>query len=468
MKGIMYFRSDLRMHDNTALYHASKVCTDGLLAVYYIPTKTLKSHHVSGNKLAFILAHLKLLQTDLNQRNINLQVRQVATFNDCVDDIMQLMEYHHCDALFFNKEYEWDELQRDAALLATAKAAGKKVETFDDQLVFAAGEILTPKHKTYSVFTPFKKAWLTKLSRLTDIKTYGLPARQSKKLGKNSPIPLEVPGFAGNIDLTIWPAGEKAAQKRLKHFVANKLQKYEKDRDYPAIDGTSRLSPYLAIGIISTRQCISLLENKNNSWLDELIWREFYKHVSYNFPHVCKGHAFKQTYDALSWQNNKNWQQAWFQGKTGFPIVDAAMRQLQQTGWMHNRLRMITAMFFSKLIDQDWRIGEAYFMKNLIDGDFSANNGGWQWSASTGTDAAPYFRIFNPWRQSETFDPEGNFIKQYCPELKEFSRKAVHNPYVFEPELAEKSGYPQPILDYKVCREAAIKKFKDFNAKHKK
>jgi deoxyribodipyrimidine photo-lyase len=283
---------------------------------------------------------------------------------------------------------------------------------------------------------------------------------------KSTSIPSSIPGFKSLIDNTLWPAGEKEAHKRLDNFINNHLADYATARDVPGIDGTSQLSPYLNIGAISPRMCLHKALSANisskesvDAWISELVWRDFYQHIVYHFPHVCRGENFNHKYDKLVWDCDKKLQKAWMEGKTGFPLVDAAMRQLLETGWMHNRMRMLVAMFFTKLLYQDWRLGESFFMLHLIDGAFAANNGGWQWSASTGTDAAPYFRIFNPMIQSEKFDPQGAFIKRYCPELKSLSSKEIHDPWVLCPEKVKKLGYPAPIIDYAFMRAKTIAAF---------
>ena len=265
-----------------------------------------------------------------------------------------------------------------------------------------------------------------------------------------------------------WPIGESAAHKRLEQFCENKLSDYKKKRDFPALASTSQISAYLAQGILSSNQCLHLMFDALQvdtisqlcshagaaCWLSELVWREFYQYIAYHFPRVCQHQPFKSVTKKIIWTQNAEHLKAWQSGKTGIPIIDAAMRQLNQTGWMHNRLRMLVAMFFSKNLFLDWRLGEHYFMQQLIDGDFASNNGGWQWSASTGTDAAPYFRVFNPIAQSKKFDPHGEFIKRYCPELAMLHAKQIHQPNT------QDLDYPPPIVDLNATRADAIAAFK--------
>jgi deoxyribodipyrimidine photo-lyase len=468
MRGIIWFRADLRVEDNLALFTASQACRDGLVAFFFLPRKTWQAHHTAGSKVHFILQHLVSLKADLEALNIPLIVEKVDTFTDCVTRLDAFMDKHEVEALYFNRQYEWDEVQRDALCERTLQGKGRRCNAFDDTLMAPPTKILTPKLRPYMAFTPFKKAFMAWLSRHGRMHPVKRPEIQVSAFVKSSAIPSKLEGFKSSIPSERWPAGEVEANKRLDHFVAHHLADYAQARDFPALDGTSQLSPYLNIGAISPRMCLhKALSAKHlqatesvDAWISELVWREFYQHIAYHFPQVCKGQNFQAKYDALDWGKDKKLQKAWMEGKTGFPLVDAAMRQLRETGWMHNRLRMLVAMFFSKLMYQDWRVGETFFMEQLIDGSFAANNGGWQWCASTGTDAAPYFRIFNPTRQSEHFDPEGLFIKRYCPELSSLSVDEIHDPWTRAPEKVSKLGYPKPIIDYKSSREATLAAFK--------
>ena len=279
--------------------------------------------------------------------------------------------------------------------------------------------------------------------------------------------PLNLPVIDYEIDASLFPTSESAALDLLSDFVTNRISHYREDRDVPSIEGTSRLSAALAVGLISPLQCFNAAVNASDgdlttnqgaeTWVSELIWREFYLNVIYCWPNICKGQAFRPEMDGVAWRYDEADFNRWCEGKTGFPIVDAAMRQLNETGWMHNRLRMVTAMFLSKYLLIDWRWGERYFMRHLIDGHFAANNGGWQWSASTGTDAAPYFRLLSPIRQGERFDPNGDFIRRFVPELKSVDSKSLHKPG--SPALLA-TGYPEPMIDLKQAREDCLNAFK--------
>jgi deoxyribodipyrimidine photo-lyase len=469
MRGIMLFRGDLRVSDNLALFNASHECRDGLIALFYLPAQTWQSHQMAPCKVDFILRHLETLKSALEDLNIPLIVVKVDTFKDSVAHLCDYVAKHEIDAVYLNRQYEWDECQRDRLICDRMEAAGVQVKLFDDTCLCPPGTILTPKQKPYTMFTPFKKSFMSWLSRHGRMHPVKLPEKQVEMAVKSSAVPKSLSGFKNTLPADLWPVGEAHALERLEHFIDFHLASYAHDRDYPALQGTSQLSAYLNIGAISPRMCLhkalsaAHIQAKEgvDAWITELVWREFYQHIVFHFPHVCKGQSFHSKYDALEWDHNKKLQKAWMEGLTGFPLVDAAMRQLKETGWMHNRLRMLVAMFFTKLMYQDWRIGESFFMQHLIDGAFAANNGGWQWCASTGTDAAPYFRIFNPMRQSENFDPEGAFIKQYCPELASLSAKEIHDPWSVCPEKVKALGYPEPIIDYKTMRDKTITLFKN-------
>jgi deoxyribodipyrimidine photo-lyase len=468
MRGIFWFRADLRVDDNLALFKASQDCRDGLAALFYIPAQTWKTHDTAGCKVSFILEHLQTLQPQLEKLNIPLIVVKVETFDDCIDHLKAFIDKHEIDAVYLNRQYELDERTRDEQLEKHLKAIDRKYLAFDDTMLCPPGNVLTPKLLPYTVFAPFKKAFMSWFSRHGRMHPVKIPEKQVEAFVKSSAIPKSIPGFKSAIDMARWPAGGKQAHKRLDAFIKNHLSEYAHLRDVPGVDSTSQLSPYLNIGAISPRMCVHKALSANHisskesvdAWISELIWREFFQHIVYHFPHVCQDENFNHQYDHLVWDNDKKLQKAWMEGKTGFPLVDAAMRQLLQTGWMHNRLRMLVAMFFTKLLYQDWRVGERFFMSHLVDGAFAANNGGWQWSASTGTDAAPYFRIFNPMTQSEKFDPEGVFIKRYCPELKSLSPEEIHDPWTVCPDKVKKLGYPAPIIDYALMRAKTMAAFK--------
>lgn len=460
-----WFRGDLRLRDNTAFYAAAKEA-EQLTALFVIPHKTWQNHDYAAIKVDFILENLKMLQAELQDMGVPLIIKSCDYFSQCDEIIDKLCQQHNINAVYANEQYELDEIRRDKRVKKKLKTADIELKTFADCCILPPNDVLSKKGEPLKVFTPYKKTWLQVVNDKMAYVTQNKPRKNFKSSIKSSSIPNQVTGFNNKIDLSAWPIGEEAAKRGLRTFCKEHVNDYKQDRDFPAIDGTSRLSPCLAIGVISARQCIQAMMQhlesddfnslKNRvgtaTWLSELAWRDFYKQVGYHFPRIFLHKPFNLKTKSIPWHQSKKLYEAWCEGKTGFPLVDAAMRQLNQTGWMHNRLRMVVAMFLSKTLFLDWRLGEKYFMQHLIDGDFTANNGGWQWSASTGTDAVPYFRIFNPTRQSERFDPQGEFIRQYIPELKDVSNKAVHAPG---------DAYIKPIVDYKKMRDLVIKTFKE-------
>jgi deoxyribodipyrimidine photo-lyase len=335
---------------------------------------------------------------------------------------------------------------------------------FKDQAIFAGNEIQTQAGRPYSVFTPYKNAWLKRLTAgnyaevackgaLADMPGSGVPALAS--IGFQT-TDLESIGIT---------PGMSGARELLRAFAGDRLRRYGELRDYPAVHGVSYLSVHFRFGTLSIREAVRLaLAAKADVWLNELIWRDFYFMILDCFPHVV-GSAFKPEYDALVWDDNPEAFARWCAGQTGYPLVDAAMRQLLHSGWMHNRLRMLVASFLTKDLGIDWRLGERYFAEQLLDFDLSANNGGWQWAASTGCDAQPYFRIFNPITQSEKFDPQGRFIRRYVPELASVPDRYIHAPWRMPPLEQQACGvvigrdYPAPIVDHAEARERSLMRF---------
>ena len=389
-------------------------------------------------------------------------------FDNDASLIEQFIEKKNIKKVFWNNQFGEDEAIRDKLVKILLDKKNIDYETYNDQIIYEPGFLKTGQGLPYSVFTPFKRKWIENFEMdFLDIE-YRYEARNNLDYSSN------VRDFDFNykkthqVNMELWPAGEDEAETRLLRFLNEKAIDYSKNRNDPILDGTSRISPYLALGIISSKKCILEALKINNfefnsghigvtKWIDEIVWREFYKNIMFSFPKVSKGQPFQDYSKTILWRYNEDEFNAWKEGRTGFPIVDAAMRQLLNEGWMHNRLRMVVAMFFTKNMLHDWRLGEAYFMQNLIDGDFASNNGGWQWSSSTGTDAAPYFRIFNPITQSTNFDKEGTFIKKYVPELKDLDKSVIHNPSI---EHRKYCKYPEPILDLKESRLRAIDAFK--------
>lgn len=472
MRSLIWFRNDLRITDNNALHHACKRSDEGVAAVFVVSPAQWQSHGWGANKVDFVLRGVEALRESLATRHIALKIITVEHFADTPAALLKQAKRFKCDALFFNREYELNEAKRDAAVSDAFASDGLAVHAFDDQTILPPVDIRTNNGDFYTVFSPFKRKWIDTLKQQLPLQTWPKPGKQRAIDIKSDALPSTIKGYTFNEEVSShWPAGESEAKKRLTRFINNSLGDYKKHRDLPAIDGTSTVSPYLACGAISPKQCLLAAMEANSdrldsgrqgplTWISELIWREFYRHVMVGFPRVCRYQPFKEHTAQMKWNDDDHLFEAWCEGRTGVPIVDAAQRQLVQAGWMHNRLRMITAMYLTKDLFIDWRRGERFFMQHLVDGDLASNNGGWQWSASTGTDAAPYFRIFNPYTQSERFDPAATFIKQYYPELREVDAKAIHDPTKWPPLLCGTLDYPEPIVDHKTARLRAIDAFK--------
>ena len=466
MKSLVWLRNDLRMDDNPALKYAC-LNSDEVHCIYFYQLEQMKDHNEANCKIEFIIENLKDLESNLSKINIPLTVIASKCFDDCPDLIMDIVNQRSINKVHWNNQFGADELKRDTEVKKILDKNNILNESFDDQVVYSPGTIKTMEGKPYSVFTPFKRRWIENFSMdFLDIE-FKYTAKKESNIRSN----LNNISFERNhsVDMSIWPAGEETALLKLNDYLDSKVIRYAKDRNDPILEGTSRISPYLASGVISSRRCILEALKRNDfkldsgekgivKWIDEIVWREFYKNIMFSFPKVSKGHPFQDYTKNIKWRFNEDEFEAWKNGKTGFPIIDSAMRQLKHEGWMHNRLRMVVAMFFTKNMLHDWRLGEAFFMQNLIDGDFSSNNGGWQWSSSTGTDAAPYFRISNPITQSKNFDSDGLFIKKYISELKDLDKKEIHDP---SPKIREYCDYPPEILDLKSSRLRAIDAFSE-------
>ena len=465
---LCWLRNDLRIHDNTALWHAAQ--RGQVVAVYLLSPGTWAEHEEAAVKVDFWLRNLVELERALGNLGIVLRLIRTDCWRDAPQALLELAQDVGATGLFFNDEYGVHEQQRDQAVADRFSEASIDCQRFVDQTLFEPGTLLTQSGSMYKVYSQFRKRAYAMLHRAMP-PCLPPPARQPELAMQSDALPAYVEGFGPvAVDSArLWPAGEQVAAKRLEFFAAELLKDYQYTRDRPDIDGTSRLSPYLASGVISVRQCLHAAIGSNQGefdsgspgavgWINELLWREFYKHVLVCYPHVSRGQAFRSEYEHFIWRNDPEALKAWQTGRTGIPIVDAAMRQMLATGWMHNRLRMITSMFLTKNLLISWQEGERWFMRHLIDGDLACNNGGWQWSASTGTDSAPYFRIFNPQSQAAKFDPDASFIREWVPELRGLSPREIHRP--LPPARLSELGYPKPIVDLKASRQRAIDAFR--------
>lgn len=458
MAELVWFRNDLRTADNAALTAA---CKSGrpVRACFIVTPEQWREHDWSAARVQFVLEHANALSKRLAKLGITLNFLHADTFDSSVDVLEQHCRQHSISHLHFNEEYGANERKRDKQARDRLSSLDVAVKKYRDQTVAPVGQILTQKDEPYSVFTPFSRRWRVWVEE-TRPTLYPIPSAIGSTVTPERTDTLPAP--FKNAPEPLVETGEDAAHDALDEFLSERAASYNDTRDFPALDGTSLLSPYLANGVLSGRQCLIAAQQTGSSgegietWINEIAWRDFYINILYHYPRLSMHRAFKPETEALKWNDPGEHFEAWKEGRTGIPIVDAAMRQLKTTGWMHNRLRMITAMFLSKNLFIDWRLGEAWFMQNLVDGFLASNNGGWQWSASTGTDAAPYFRVFNPVTQSERFDPKGEFIRNWVPELAKLDNKRIHDP---SKGGVIPKGYPRPIVDLKESRKEAIARF---------
>ncbi|QIO05492.1 cryptochrome/photolyase family protein [Acinetobacter shaoyimingii] len=472
MMQLIWFRQDLRIEDHTALWHATN--SGQTIALVILSPEQWKLHDDAPIKIDFYLRQLKALKRQLQKLNIPLIVQTIQLWQDVPQCISSLCESLNIENVHANIEAGFNERLRDENVEKQLHLNGKQVHFYHDRTIFSLGSIRNQSNLPYQVFGAFKKKCYEQLSISLPI-LFDTPNPQARiKLEELTSYSTVIPQIEDIYPDTVlserkWKVSEAHTLELLDDFIENRLVHYHEQRDFPNIQGTSQLSAYLNMGIISIRQCLHALfreqlghfliqHQSQQTWLDELLWREFYQHILFDFPQVSKHCPFKPQTDKIQWRQDLDDLDAWKFGKTGIPIVDAGMRQMLSTGWMHNRVRMITAMFLSKNLLIDWRLGEQWFMQNLIDGDLAANNGGWQWCASTGTDAVPYFRIFNPISQSLKFDASGDYIRQWIPELAHLDHKTIHEPYAKQADLA--LDYPKPIVDLKQSRLRAIDAFK--------
>ena len=462
MNSLFIFNSDLRLRNNPALSNAS-LKGSSLTTLFIFNPKKWNNHNESNLKIAFQIEHLKELSEKLKNLNIPLKLINADGIEDESKKIIDFVKKNEIQEVFINKEYGVNEMQRDETLQKDLERMNKKLNIYDSS-IFHPDSIKTQSDTFFKVFTPFSRAFRSKLMS-KKIEVSELPKRQEHAISVSDKIESFKLDKNDQEIFNQYEIGEEKALEKLENFIDHKILNYKKNRDFPALDGTSALSPYLSSGILSSGQCIFYVFQKYSedeigvkTWINEIIWREFYKYILFHNPRVSKNLSFSEKYDKFPWLNNEDSFISWSKGQTGVPIIDAAMRQLNATGWMHNRLRMIVAMYLTKNLLIDWRKGEKYFMNKLIDGDFASNNGGWQWSASTGVDAAPYFRIFNPITQSEKFDKEGTFIKKWIPEIA--AAKNIHDPST---EERKEMGYSYHLVDLKESRKKAIEQFSSFS-----
>lgn len=481
-KALVWLRRDLRLYDNAALHHALKDSKQVWLTFIFdtdilkpllkgeLDPKGLKH----DRRVDFIWQGLQQIDDELRKQGGGLIVR-FGKPTECIPEIAKELGVK---TVFVNHDYEPLAIERDTTIKDTLEKLGIKFEGFKDQVIFEKKEILTNSNTVFSIFTPYKNNWLKTLQE-KDLAAHecnpkpGQLATIPKKIDQAFPS-LELMGFCPTGIESYLPPGSEGGQFFLEHFLP-RIDQYQVGRDFPAIKGVSYLSTHLRFGMLSIRGLVREAHRRMLAgsmgatiWLSELIWRDFYFMILANHPRLASGASFKPDYDNIVWESGakaKKLFAAWCEGKTGYPLVDAAMHQLNQSGYMHNRLRMVVASFLTKDLGIDWRWGEAYFAKHLNDFELSSNNGGWQWASSSGCDAQPYFRIFNPITQSEKFDSEGKFIKRYLPQLDKLSKKSIHAPWMAGHIELEAAGvvlgrdYPLPVVDHDEARKNTLVRY---------
>ena len=418
---LFWFRRDLRLRDNAGLYHALKE-NDRVVPIFIFDTVILdRLEDRNDRRVEFIHETLLHLKTELEQLGHSLMVLQ--------GDPINIFKSLNPRAVYTNHDYEPYALRRDTAVKQILEEKSIPFKTYKDHVLFEKDEVTKDGGKPYSIFTPYSRKWKSALNKFYS-KSYPTE-KYFANFKKLNPLPfpcLKEIGFNA-VDI---PFPERVIRQDI-------IEKYDKQRNFPAIKGTTQLSVHLRFGTVSIRKLVSIAVKKNETWLNELIWRDFYQMILWHFPRV-ETSAFKPVYDRITWRNHEDEFQKWCTGKTGYPLVDAGMRELNDTGFMHNRVRMVVSSFLTKHLLIDWRWGEAYFAIKLLDFDLAANNGGWQWAAGSGCDAAPYFRVFNPQTQMEKFDPKMEYVKKWVPEF-------------------ETKDYPKPIVDHKKARERVLKAY---------
>jgi len=418
---VFWFRRDLRLEDNKGLHFALKA-SKNVLPIFIFDDDILEHLPKNDARVSFIYETLENINKELAKTDSGIYIKK-GTTKDVWENLLSEFDI---ERVFFNKDYEPYAIKRDLEITELLQSHNIEVKAFKDQVIFEEQDILKNDNTPYTIYTPFKNKWLKTFDKEVDILDHKIDKNNFYKKTFTYPS-IEQIGFTKS-DIKVKP------------YNLSHLGNYDAVRNFPAQDKTSYLSPHLRFGLVSTRRMVEFALETNAIFLNELIWREFFMQILFHFPKVITNN-FKQKYDTIPWRNNEAEFKAWCEGKTGYPMVDAGMRELNKTGYMHNRVRMITAGFLCKHLLIDWRWGEAYFAEKLLDYELSANNGNWQWAAGTGCDAAPYFRVFNPAEQLKKFDKNAEYIRRWVEDYDELS-------------------YPQPIVEHKFARERAISTYK--------
>jgi deoxyribodipyrimidine photo-lyase len=461
---IVWFRRDLRLHDHPALHLAIR-SADRVVPAFILDDALLRGRHGSAARAAFMLASLEALAADLAARGAPLVVRSGPP----AAAIAALAAETETTDVFVSRDVGPYARARDGAVAAALAAEGRRLHAMSGLLVVEPEDLLTGEGRPYTVFTPYARRWAATPRRVpfpAPMRIVGHPDLGPERAGRVPTIgDLGIPAPSLR---DIPAAGEAAARARLDRWVASGLDAYADRRDLLGADGTSRLSQDIRWGLLSPVEVLDRAGGAGEgrrTFASELAWRDFYSQVLFHFPHAARG-SFRPVYDGLPWRDDPVGLDAWRDGRTGFPVVDAAMRQLAATGWMHNRARMIVASFLAKDLLLDWRAGERHFMERLVDGDLASNNGGWQWAAGAGTDAQPWFRIFDPVAQGRRHDPDGAYVRRWIPELSHVPDRHVHAPWAMPADVASAAGvvvgrdYPAPIVDHAAARRRALEAYR--------
>lgn len=483
---IHWFRRDLRVAGNPGLKASFERHKGRVVGLFCFDAKFLSRPDFSHDRFGFFLATLRELREELLGLGSDLLVID-ADPQEGWERLVEYLRPYGQITVSYNRDYEPFARERDAKVSGLLQHKGVEVTSYQDHLVIEPDDLKKEGGGYYQIYSPFARKWL-ELMRSPEVQgriedqSRGLKYLEKRGRGESNrifclnwsdldrgafPFAQELDRFARDnavkVQIPLPKAGSMEAWLRMNEF-SSRIKDYAGHRDIPEIDGTSKLSMFLKNGSITSSQIIARLNlDQSSNWKDasgagkylkEIIWREFYYHILFHRPDV-EHQSFLPAYRHLPWENRQEWFERWCEGTTGYPIVDAGMRQLKETGWMHNRVRMIVASFLNKDLLIDWRWGEKYFMEKLLDGDLAPNNGGWQWAASTGCDPQPYFRIFNPVLQSERFDPDGNYIKRYLPELRTVAAEDIHDPQ----RIPKSTGYPKPIVDHRIQKEKALRMY---------
>ncbi|HLF66493.1 MAG TPA: deoxyribodipyrimidine photo-lyase [Gammaproteobacteria bacterium] len=472
MRGLIWLRTDLRLHDNSALFHGSNECRDGLLAVHFIPKALHPQAHLNPRQYQLQATQIKYLHQALANINIPLQIRIVDTMDDIPAQILNLMQTHQIDTLYFNERYDLPQRTQDRTVVQVLETESLRSKHYADHVIAPPQELLTPKDKPFTSQSAFKKTWQGFL-RHANLHSLGKIEKQTVLI--TAPTALPALPFESEVINAPWALTEQHALAILRqesHFAWDAMdpQTYTKHTHQ-----LHALFAHLNNGLLSPRQFIRMLlqgdhvQNKAevDKWFNILIAREFDMHIMYHFPHICGGHDFAPHTHALPWKREDTLLHAWQSGHTGFPLIDASMRCLNQTGYLSEDLLQASALFFTKILFLDYRLGEEYFTKQRLDHEFASNNSLWQYCASTGAESVIYSRIPQPARQSEVFDSQGDLIRKYCPELADIHATHIHDPHMHIPAVMKETGYPQPIVDYALMRKKTLYHFKALNKTYK-